>query len=87
MYQFTYIKVFGNFLITLKNHPAVVKECKDTVELGKLSIVKDPELKYRVIAMLDYNSQIILKPIHTIILNLLKKLPQDRTYTQDPHNI
>jgi len=54
---------------------------------GKLSIINDPELKSRVIAMVDYLSQYTLKPIHDGILSLLKhKLPQDRTYTQDPFN-
>lgn len=52
--------------------------------LGKFSIIKDPELKRRVIAMLDYNSQILLRPIHDGILSLLRKFPSDRTYTQDP---
>jgi hypothetical protein len=51
---------------------------------GKLSVIKDPELKRRVIAMLEYNSQIILRPIHDKLLDLLKKLPCDRTFTQDP---
>jgi hypothetical protein len=54
---------------------------------GRLSIIKDPELKMRVIAMVDYLSQFTLKPIHDGILSLLKaKLPQDRTFTQDPFN-
>jgi hypothetical protein len=48
--------------------------------------VKDPELKLRVIAMVDYLSQFILKPIHEDLLYLLSTLSQDRTYTQDPHN-
>jgi hypothetical protein len=38
----------------------------------------------RVIAMLDYFSQVLLKPIHTVILQCLKTLPNDRTFTQDP---
>lgn len=53
---------------------------------GKLSIVKDPELKLRVIAMVDYHSQFALRPIHDGLLNLLRKLPCDRTFTQDPLN-
>jgi len=62
----------------IKNNP---------ITTGKLSIVEDPELKMRVIAMVDYYSQWILKPIHEIILNKLKQLPCDRTFTQDPfHN-
>jgi hypothetical protein len=54
---------------------------------GKLSIVKDPELKLRIIAMVDYQSQFVLKPIHEGLLDLLSNIPNDRTFTQDPfHN-
>lgn len=56
-------------------------------ELGKLAIVKDPELKLRVIAMLDYYSQFLLRPIHDKLMGKLINFPCDRTYTQDPtHN-
>ncbi|QNS28825.1 RNA-dependent RNA polymerase [Diaporthe rudis mitovirus 1] len=51
---------------------------------GKLSIVEDPEGKRRIIAMVDYYSQFILKPIHQQLLNLLNNLDCDRTFTQDP---
>jgi hypothetical protein len=55
--------------------------------LGKLSIVHDPELKERVIAMVDYTTQFTLKPIHNQLLNLLSKFDTDRTFTQNPfHN-
>ncbi|BAQ36630.1 RNA-dependent RNA polymerase [Fusarium coeruleum mitovirus 1] len=54
---------------------------------GKLSIVKDPEGKRRVIAMVDYHSQLALKSIHNDLLDLLSKFKCDRTFTQDPlHN-
>jgi len=54
---------------------------------GQLAIVKDPELKRRVIAMVDYYSQFILRPVHEGLLGLLRdNLPCDRTFTQDPHN-
>jgi len=54
---------------------------------GRLSIVKDPECKMRVIAILDYFSQFTLRPIHKSLMRLLSQLPCDRTYTQDPfHN-
>jgi hypothetical protein len=53
---------------------------------GKLSIVEDPELKLRVIAMLDYTSQFTLRPIHENILNKLRNFPCDRTFTQDPYH-
>jgi len=54
---------------------------------GRLSIVKDPECKMRIIAISDYYTQFTLKPIHNMFMNLLRKLPCDRTFTQDPfHN-
>jgi len=51
---------------------------------GKLGVIRDPELKMRVIAMLDYYSQLFLKPIHTDLLGMLERLPCDRTFTQSP---
>nr|QWE48330.1 RNA-dependent RNA polymerase [Phomopsis viticola mitovirus 962_2] len=51
---------------------------------GKLSIVEDSELKRRVIAMVDYHSQWLLRPIHDRVMSLLRHFPCDRTYTQDP---
>jgi len=54
--------------------------------LGKISFVKDPECKLRIIAISDYFSQLYLKPIHTKIMNKLQHLPCDRTYTQSPFN-
>jgi len=56
---------------------------------GKLSFVRDPEAKLRIIAISDYYTQLFLKPIHNIIFDILKKTFKecDRTFTQDPfHN-
>jgi hypothetical protein len=52
--------------------------------LGKLSFIYDPECKLRIVAIVDYYTQLYLKPIHELIFNKLKNLPQDRTFTQDP---
>jgi len=51
---------------------------------GRLSIVKDPECKMRIIAISDYFTQFTLKPIHKNFMDLLRKMPCDRTFTQDP---
>jgi hypothetical protein len=51
---------------------------------GKLGIVHDAEGKERVIAMSDYWTQWALKPIHDYFLHILKTIPMDRTFTQDP---
>lgn len=51
---------------------------------GRLSIVKDPECKMRIIAISDYFTQFTLKPIHKKLMKLLSLMPCDRTFTQDP---
>jgi len=52
----------------------------------KLSVIKDPGGKSRVIAIVDYYSQNVLKLMHDEIFNnILPLLPQDKTFTQDPH--
>lgn len=54
---------------------------------GVLSFVKDPEAKLRIIAISDYYTQLYLKPIHNIILKILKNSELnkcDRTFTQSP---
>jgi hypothetical protein len=53
---------------------------------GKLSLVYDPECKVRVIAIIDYMTQLFLKPINDKLFSIVRKLPQDRTFTQDPTN-
>jgi len=65
----------------------LLKESPKIPVLGKLSFVKDPEAKLRIIAITDYYTQLLMKPIHDDILSLLKKFPCDRTFTQNPfHN-
>jgi hypothetical protein len=50
----------------------------------RLSVVKDPEAKSRIIAIFDYWSQTWLKQIHSIHFNFLRTIPTDRTFTQCP---
>lgn len=57
---------------------------KPEYHIRKLSVVKDPEAKSRVIAIFDYWSQLWLKQIHSIHFNFLRTLRNDRTFTQDP---
>ena len=80
-----YVKKFDNFYtISLKLSSKLPDTGKTAI--GKLAIVRDPELKRRVIAMVDYYSQFTLRPIHEGMLSIIQHLPQDRTFTQDPHN-
>lgn len=41
---------------------------RNTNKLRKLSLVRDPECKVRVIAILDYWSQCALKPLHDKVM-------------------
>jgi len=50
--------------------------------IRKLARVDDKEGKTRVIAILDYFSQSCLKPLHNYLFQVLKKIPQDRTFLQ-----
>lgn len=88
-----YMDLIGSNLTRIWRNPGIAigtgRLCSTghgTGFIGKLSIVKDPELKLRVIGMLDYYTQFILRPIHDDLLNLLKTFKCDRTFTQDPRH-
>jgi hypothetical protein len=53
---------------------------------GKLSKIYDPECKVRVIAIVDYYTQLFLKPINDKLFYLIKRFPTDRTFTQNPYH-
>lgn len=55
-------------------------------KIGKLSFIYDPECKLRIVAIVDYYTQLFLKPIHEKIFKKLNNLPCDRTFTQSPFN-
>lgn len=46
---------------------------------SKLSAKQEPGGKVRIFAIVDYYSQIALKPLHNEVARLLSKLPQDYT--------
>lgn len=48
----------------------------------KVIAFPDMEGKQRVVAILDYFSQTCLKPLHHYLFRVLKKIPQDRTFSQ-----
>nr|QIQ28428.1 putative RNA-dependent RNA polymerase [Fusarium sacchari mitovirus 1] len=56
--------------------------------LGKISIVKDPEGKFRLVAIVDYYSQLALKKLNDNCFKIIKNNFNncDRTFTQDPHH-
>lgn len=50
--------------------------------IRKLVYFPDREDKVRVVAILDYWSQTALKPLHTYLFKVLRRIPQDRTFSQ-----
>lgn len=54
---------------------------------GKICVLEAPEGKSRVIAMIDYYSQFVLRAIHEALFKKLKHFPNDRTFTQSPFGI
>jgi len=49
---------------------------------GRLSEKLEPAGKVRVFAIVDYWTQIALKPLHTWIFSILREIPQDGTFDQ-----
>lgn len=50
--------------------------------LGKLGIKEEPG-KVRVFAMVDWWTQMLLRPVHKCLFGILSKIPQDATFDQD----
>lgn len=49
---------------------------------ARLSLVRDKEAKVRIVAILDYWSQSVLKPLHDSAMSFLKSLRSDCTFNQ-----
>lgn len=50
--------------------------------LGKLGFKVEPAGKLRVFAMVDCVTQIVMKPVHNVLFNILGTIPQDGTFDQ-----
>lgn len=51
---------------------------------SRLSVIKDPECKMRIIGIVDYVTQVTLSPIANRLFACLECIPMDRTFTQNP---
>lgn len=49
---------------------------------GRLSVKIEPAGKARVFAMVDYWTQVALKPLHDWIFSVVREIPQDGTFNQ-----
>lgn len=53
--------------------------------LGRLHLLFEAAGKVRVVAIADYWTNAVLKPLHDWMFNILRKLPQDATFDQNGH--
>lgn len=60
---------------------------KSILRLRRLSPIQDKEGKTRIIAIGDYFSQAVLRPIHTQLIGILSRIPQDMTLNQHGHGL
>jgi len=51
-------------------------------EIRRLVVFSDKEGKTRIIAILDYFSQTVLRGLHAYLFKALRKIPQDMTFNQ-----
>lgn len=58
------------------------KQLSSGQPLRRLAFFADKEGKSRVIAILDYFSQTVLKGLHSYLFRALRKIPQDMTFDQ-----
>lgn len=85
---------FPNFLM-ISRHPRMWNFLKENFAqlssiimkgkpplIRRLSFFADKENKVRVIGILDWFSQVALKPLHDFLMNVLKRIPQDCTNDQ-----
>jgi len=51
--------------------------------LGRLHAIPEPAGKVRVVAIVDYWTQVALKPVHDHLFGILKRIPNDGTFDQE----
>jgi len=78
-------EVVRKFMDVALRQPAILEPIcplKGTSRFRKLSHFPDREDKVRIIAIGDYFSQTVLRPLHLYLFRVLKKIPQDCTFDQ-----
>jgi len=69
-------------IMTLPLVPFLLLIGKYPGRLGKLATLFEARGKVRVVAITDWWTQVLLKPLHIGIFNILKSIPQDGTFDQ-----
>lgn len=78
----SHFKKLDILLPYLKKMTFLFTQLKDP-KLRKLVSFPEKEDKVRVVALLDYFSQTVLRPLHLHLFKVLRKIPQDCTFEQE----
>lgn len=63
--------------------PRWVAQTGVTSWLSRLHRIEEPAGKVRVVAITDYWTQLLLRPIHKVVFGTLRTIPQDGTFDQE----
>lgn len=55
----------------------------ETSWLSRLHRIEEPAGKVRIVAITDYWTQFLMKPVHDLVFGALRNLPQDGTFDQE----
>lgn len=73
-------RYLDNLLVNLNKFPSLFPSRGEFIR--KIISIPDKEGKTREIAIADYFSQTVLKPVHLYLFSILKRIPQDCTFDQ-----
>lgn len=68
--------IWAEFLYLLRSG------CVPDLHLGRVSL-KPEHGKFRAFAIVDYFTQVVLRPLHRALFEVLKEIPMDATFNQD----
>jgi len=77
------------FVALIRLTHMICKSCKigylipKELYIGRLATVLEARGKVRIVAIVDYWSQLVLRPLHDSIFSLLRRIPQDGTFNQE----
>lgn len=75
-------EVISERIDTLLSNKTLLVIPNERRRFRKLSSFPDKEYKVRTVAILDYWSQTVLKPLHIFLARVLRKIEQDMTFNQ-----
>jgi hypothetical protein len=64
-------------------YPSWIAQTGETSWLSRLHRIEEPAGKVRIVAITDYWTQLLMKPVHNLVFDILRTIPQDGTFDQE----